>query len=535
MANFKNTTINDTGTLNLPSGSTGQRPGSPVIGQIRYNTTLSKYEIYNGITGTGDGTGWNDLVGAAGSLTEKIVQPRAILKLRQTSADTISVGGSQITLNSWTPEIEAYNEGVISYADDRITFLKSGLYKVHAHISFYQSASDETEYRNNPQVALYLNGSTKFPGAGQQTYIRNGYNHRYSSGITEIVYEFSAGDFVQVRCRTEADRNSGKTGSVVTAVGQGFPGVFFAEEVPDLQFSTKNNGSDTNINRSITTSWSSIYNSNGTAVSSLSNSEFRVNESGFYRAVASLESRGGISEGGARQTAVLRFTNNGSSGRARTAHGYQRTDGLETGLFIMDIFNLASGQDIDLRSQQDSNGGNWTVDYSASFFRLEKMLPAAGQTEPKFMMRYSSNTTTLNSGDVVIDFNNNYHTSGDFVTYEGTRFVAQVPGVYRLYSHLTHQGDEARFTPYVRFRKNGSTFTGAMGGMGYSRNASGHTYADVLAEDFVFLNPGEYIECYSDDLDAGIGSGTMRLNNAFSNSSFFLIEYISPYPGITGA
>jgi hypothetical protein len=35
-----------TGYLNVPSGTTAQRPSSPVNGMIRYNTTLSKLEGY---------------------------------------------------------------------------------------------------------------------------------------------------------------------------------------------------------------------------------------------------------------------------------------------------------------------------------------------------------------------------------------------------------------------------------------------------------------------------------------------------------
>ena len=48
MAQLKNTTISDTGSLNLPAGTTAQRPASPVAGQIRYNTTISDTEYYDG-------------------------------------------------------------------------------------------------------------------------------------------------------------------------------------------------------------------------------------------------------------------------------------------------------------------------------------------------------------------------------------------------------------------------------------------------------------------------------------------------------
>jgi cytoskeletal protein CcmA (bactofilin family) len=40
--------INSTGALKVPLGDTSQRPGSPVAGQIRYNTDLVRFEGYNG-------------------------------------------------------------------------------------------------------------------------------------------------------------------------------------------------------------------------------------------------------------------------------------------------------------------------------------------------------------------------------------------------------------------------------------------------------------------------------------------------------
>jgi hypothetical protein len=47
MATFKNVTINDTGFLKLPTGTTAERPTAS-NGMMRYNTTLGKAEIYAG-------------------------------------------------------------------------------------------------------------------------------------------------------------------------------------------------------------------------------------------------------------------------------------------------------------------------------------------------------------------------------------------------------------------------------------------------------------------------------------------------------
>lgn len=51
MATLKNTTINDTGFLTIPSGTIAQRPTSPSAGMFRYNTDLKVNEYY-------DGTSW---------------------------------------------------------------------------------------------------------------------------------------------------------------------------------------------------------------------------------------------------------------------------------------------------------------------------------------------------------------------------------------------------------------------------------------------------------------------------------------------
>jgi hypothetical protein len=47
MANLQSTRITQ-GTIVLPKGTTAQRPGTPEIGSIRFNTTLGYTELYNG-------------------------------------------------------------------------------------------------------------------------------------------------------------------------------------------------------------------------------------------------------------------------------------------------------------------------------------------------------------------------------------------------------------------------------------------------------------------------------------------------------
>jgi hypothetical protein len=48
MASLKNTVIDDTAALQLPAGTTTQRPAAPEPGQTRYNTNFNQLETYNG-------------------------------------------------------------------------------------------------------------------------------------------------------------------------------------------------------------------------------------------------------------------------------------------------------------------------------------------------------------------------------------------------------------------------------------------------------------------------------------------------------
>lgn len=48
MAILKNTTVDDTGFITIPSGTIAQRPASPSAGMFRYNTEFKTNEYYNG-------------------------------------------------------------------------------------------------------------------------------------------------------------------------------------------------------------------------------------------------------------------------------------------------------------------------------------------------------------------------------------------------------------------------------------------------------------------------------------------------------
>lgn len=50
--------VNTTGSLTLPDGTTAQRPGTPLTGDVRFNTTIIQFEGYNG-------TAWGTIGGGA--------------------------------------------------------------------------------------------------------------------------------------------------------------------------------------------------------------------------------------------------------------------------------------------------------------------------------------------------------------------------------------------------------------------------------------------------------------------------------------
>jgi hypothetical protein len=86
MATLKNTTVNDTGNLTVASGTTAQRPASPALGMLRYNTTLGVLEQYTDI-------GWQGIE-AAPVLT-------SVSGLINSNTDTtITVNGSNFKTGS---------------------------------------------------------------------------------------------------------------------------------------------------------------------------------------------------------------------------------------------------------------------------------------------------------------------------------------------------------------------------------------------------------------------------------------------------
>lgn len=100
MATLKNTIISDTGFLQMPSGTAAQRPASPSVGMVRYNSTFNVTEYWAGDY-------WRDVVtnvAVADGSSSALAAPNAlsIRQLTGTSTDGVywinlpTVGPTQI-------------------------------------------------------------------------------------------------------------------------------------------------------------------------------------------------------------------------------------------------------------------------------------------------------------------------------------------------------------------------------------------------------------------------------------------------------
>ena len=50
---YENINIESVGSMQVPKGTTAQRPSLPVVGQLRYNTTTKNFEVYEDVSGGG--------------------------------------------------------------------------------------------------------------------------------------------------------------------------------------------------------------------------------------------------------------------------------------------------------------------------------------------------------------------------------------------------------------------------------------------------------------------------------------------------
>lgn len=101
MATLKNTTINDTGYIQLPVGTTAQRPVTPTAGMMRINTSTSSLEFYNG-------TSWMIVVSSL-PVTSGLVGWYLPDNYNSGVWTDISGSGNNATLTTGTPTKSTHN------------------------------------------------------------------------------------------------------------------------------------------------------------------------------------------------------------------------------------------------------------------------------------------------------------------------------------------------------------------------------------------------------------------------------------------
>jgi len=87
--------LSGTGVLDLPVGTTAQRPGSPNSGMIRFNSSLNQYEGYNG-------TAWGQLGGGAtgaGGDTVFLENGQTVTTSYTLTANRNAVSAGPVTVN----------------------------------------------------------------------------------------------------------------------------------------------------------------------------------------------------------------------------------------------------------------------------------------------------------------------------------------------------------------------------------------------------------------------------------------------------
>lgn len=208
MATLKNTTINDTGYLKLPVGTTSQRPGTPSTGMTRWNSTDGNMEMYDGsawsafsLAGSfttsnaiiwldagdsnsysGSGTVWYDLSGTGNNFNivasayQSGAQPymdfRGSYGMAKTSSDISLNDANGVTYFLITRVLEStstWRTLTRGYSYDHQVIIQSGAWNVGMYDSasaFFDSGGDQTSFPNygtSNWVALYWRWQSSSP------------------------------------------------------------------------------------------------------------------------------------------------------------------------------------------------------------------------------------------------------------------------------------------------------------------------------------------------------------------------------------
>jgi hypothetical protein len=165
MATLKNTNINDTGFLRLPVGTTAQRPSSPTVGMMRYNTTISNVEYRSDVA------------------TWEVIQPLPFLT-RQIITTAYTLGGyaNAVTWNNVNRTVTA-TDTTTNLGDnsiDRSFNYKSGACSLN--IAFSWGTTNAHNASSNYTTAYNMRTETSFTNQAR-------FNLRTSRGHTGTLFQ----------------------------------------------------------------------------------------------------------------------------------------------------------------------------------------------------------------------------------------------------------------------------------------------------------------------------------------------------------
>ena len=153
-----NVTCSGSGFLQLPSGTDGERPLTPATGMLRYNTTNSEYEAYDGAAwGSLGGGGGTEIVNGTSSITvaqDGDIQMTRAGSLKMTvKANDIRFGGMRIRVNDGGKFEAGDSSDLLMYHDGSNAYLHNDTGNLKIEMDSANSAGD---------IQFIHNGTTTF-------------------------------------------------------------------------------------------------------------------------------------------------------------------------------------------------------------------------------------------------------------------------------------------------------------------------------------------------------------------------------------
>lgn len=176
MAILKNTRINSTESITLPVGTSSQRPGSPGLGMMRYNTDEEYVEVYNGEEWVQVASG-NDI-------------PTALVKTNLQNDSSVNNSSSFSNFNVFNNTI--INEGSFSVSSSGISIPDDGIYLCSLLCKFTNTDGNS---RTAPATRFSINGSAQGE-ISCSSYMRASSGHEESSNSLTTIYSLTSGDTV---------------------------------------------------------------------------------------------------------------------------------------------------------------------------------------------------------------------------------------------------------------------------------------------------------------------------------------------------